>query len=160
MESSLSLQLPVQLPAEIPSIKLFYHNHVESHQLPKVTSSSDSFEILLSCFDQDTIELREEFKILLLKANNTVLGTVNLFTGGSRGVLVDPKFILVSACLSNAVGVILAHNHPSGQTKPSESDMCLTKKIKSALDLVDIVLVDHIILSKDRYYSFSDESML
>lgn len=162
MKSSLYLlnQLPFQLPAEIPSIELSYKNPASYHDLPKISVSKDSYDILLPCFDQQTIELREEFKILLLKRDHTVLGKVDLFVGGTKGVLVDPKFILVAACLSNATGVILSHNHPSGQLKPSEADMNITMKVKAALNLVDISLVDHIIVTNHGYFSFADDHRL
>ena len=95
--------------------------------------------------------------MLLLKRDHTVIGKVDLFVGGSSSVVVDPKFIVVAACLANACGVVLAHNHPSGQQKPSIADMNITQKVKSALELVDISLVDHLIVTREGFYSFADQ---
>ena len=162
MKSSLSLldQLPFQLPPQLPRITLSYSNPTPAYLLPKITLSQEGYEYLLPCFDQQTIDLREEFKMLLLKRDHTVIGKIDLFVGGSSSVVVDPKFILAAACLANANGVILAHNHPSGQLKPSLADINITQKVKSALELVDISLVDHFIITREGFYSFADQLKL
>ncbi len=106
------------------------------------------------------MELREEFKILLLNRANKVLGLVNISTGGVSGTVSDPKIIFASALKANASGIILAHNHPSGNLKPSEADLNLTNKVKKAGQLLEIAVLDHIILTSEQYFSMADEGMI
>lgn len=124
----------------------------------KITNSKDSYELLLSCWSQKTIELQEEFKVLLLNRNNQVLGIYPLSKGGVSGTVVDAKLVFSVALKCNASSIIIAHNHPSGNLKPSEADTRLTQKLKEAGNYLDVKVLDHIILSREGYYSFADES--
>lgn len=126
----------------------------------KITNSKDSYELLLSCWSKKTIELQEEFKVLLLNRNHQVLGIYPLSKGGVSGVVVDAKLVFSVALKCNASSIIIAHNHPSGNLKPSEADLRLTEKLKEAGKYLDIMVLDHIILSKKGYYSFADESQM
>ncbi|NDV84105.1 JAB domain-containing protein, partial [Bacteroides sp. 51] len=101
------------------------------------------------------------FKVILLNQANKVLGVHNLSSGGIDGTYADVRQILQIAILSNAVGIIISHNHPSGNTSPSVNDRKLTTTIKQACDIMNIRLLDHIIVTKDEgYYSFTDEGEL
>ena len=111
-------------------------------------------------WDEGTIELIEEFKIILLNRSNRVLGIVNLASGGMASCVIDPKLIFVSAIKSGASAVILAHNHPSANTKPSDQDRILTQKIKEGGKLLDIEVLDHIIMTSEGYLSFADEGLM
>lgn len=126
----------------------------------KITSSQDSYKLFLSCWSMNTIELQEEFKVLLLNRNNQVLGIYPLSKGGVSGTVVDAKLLYSVALKCNASSVVISHNHPSGNLKPSENDIKLTRKLKEAGNYLDIVLLDHIILSKNGYYSFVDEAQM
>lgn len=126
----------------------------------KITNSKDSYELLLSCWSQKTIELQEEFKVLLLNRNHQVLGIYPLSKGGVSGTVVDAKLVFSVALKCNASSIIIAHNHPSGNLKPSEADKRLTKKLKEAGNYLDVKVLDHIILSREGYYSFVDESQM
>lgn len=126
----------------------------------KITNSKDSYELLLSCWSQKTIELQEEFKILLLNRNHQVLGIYPLSKGGVSGTVVDAKLVFSVALKCNASSIVIAHNHPSGNLKPSEADLRLTKKLKEAGNYLDVKVLDHIILSREGYYSFADESQM
>ena len=126
----------------------------------KITNSKDSYELLKSCWSMNTIELQEEFKILLLNRNHQVLGIYPLSKGGVSGTLVDAKLVYSVALKCNASSIIVVHNHPSGNLKPSEADLRLTKKLKQAGAYLDITLLDHLIITKNGYYSFSDESQM
>ena len=126
----------------------------------KITNSKDSYELLKSCWSMNTIELQEEFKVLLLNRNHQVLGIYPLSKGGVSGTLVDAKLVYSVALKCNASSIIVAHNHPSGNLKPSEADLKLTKKLKQAGTYLDIMLLDHLIITKNGYYSFSDESQI
>ncbi len=112
---------------EIAEIKVSY-NSVSTPEV-KITSVQKAAEILLSTWDKDTIELQEEFKVMFLNRANLVLGIYPLSKGTTSGTLVDVKLIFGVALKSNASGIIITHNHPSGNLKPSDADIELTKKI-------------------------------
>ncbi len=126
----------------------------------KINNSKDSYELLLSCWNLHTIELQEEFKVLLLNRNNQVLGIYPLSKGGVSGTVVDAKLVFSVALKCNASNLIIAHNHPSGNLNPSEADKSLTLKLKEAGKYLDINVLDHIVLSTQGYYSFADESRM
>jgi DNA repair protein RadC len=89
-----------------------------------------------------------------------VLGVVDISQGGLSGTVADPKVIFAAALKSCASGIVLAHNHPSGELDPSREDIALTNKIKAGAELLDLKVLDHLIISKDSYYSFADEGMM
>jgi DNA repair protein RadC len=103
---------------------------------------------------------QEEFKILLLNRANEVLGIYPLSKGGITGTVVDQRLIFAVALKCNATGIILCHNHPSGKLLPSEADITLTKSICKCADLLEINLLDHLIITKNGFYSFSNEGKL
>jgi len=126
----------------------------------KITSSEQAYKVLLPMFDADMIEYREEFVCLFTnKANNTI-GYQRISTGGTYGTVVNEQMILTSALLCGAQAIIMAHNHPSGETKPSDQDKTVTKKIYEAARLLNITLLDHLIITPDKYLSFSDEGLM
>ena len=126
----------------------------------KISSVDIAFKVLLTSWDLDTIELQEEFKILLLNRANEVLGIYPLSKGGITGTVVDQRLIFAVALKCNATGIIMCHNHPSGKLMPSETDITLTKSIGKCGELLGISLIDHLIISKDDYFSFSNEGKL
>ena len=142
----------------LSEIKVSYTN--KNSDGIKVTSSQSVYQLLLSCWNKSTIELQEEFKVLLLNRANKVLGIYPVSRGGVSGTLVDPKLIFSVALKCNASGLILVHNHPSGNLKPSEADKSLTHKMESAAKFLDIKVIDHLIITKDSYFSFADEGLL
>lgn len=143
---------------KISEIKVSYSNSKEVKL--KVKNSQDSYAILLESWDKNIIELQEEFKILLLNRNNTVLGVYALSKGGVASTVVDPKLVFAVALKCNASSIIISHNHPSGHLKPSESDRKLTKRLKMAGEYLDITILDHIIVTKEDFYSFADNGIL
>jgi DNA repair protein RadC len=126
----------------------------------KIKSGDDAYNVLLASWDMDTIELQEEFKILLLNRANNVLGIYPLSKGGITGTVVDLRLIFAVALKSNATGIILSHNHPSGKLLPSDSDITLTQKIKKGAEILDISLLDHLIITKNGFFSFSNENKM
>lgn len=106
------------------------------------------------------IEHIEEMYIILLNNANKSLGYSKISSGGTKGTLVDIKIIFQIALMGNASAFIIAHNHPSGNLKPSNSDVTLTKKIKAAGEIMDIKLLDHLILTKEGFMSMVDEGIL
>lgn len=126
----------------------------------KIKSGEDAYNVLLASWNLDTIELQEEFKILLLNRANEVLGVYPLSKGGITGTVVDQRLIFAVALKCNASGIIMCHNHPSGKLLPSEADITLTKSIAKCADLLEINLLDHLIITKNGFYSFSNEGKL
>lgn len=104
--------------------------------------------------------LYEEFWILLLNRANKIIDKKKISSGGVSGTVPDPKIILKIAIDKLASGIIVCHNHPSGNLSPSLADTELTKKLKQACALVDISFLDHIIVSEKNYYSFADEGLI
>jgi DNA repair protein RadC len=135
----------------------------------KIGCSRDSAEYIYKFYGSD-IEIIESFFVLMLNNSNNTVGYVKISTGGITGTLVDIRVLAHYAVQSFAVGVILAHNHPSGTLKPSEADKSLTRKIKNGLELLDIKVLDHIILAPKLddvaewdtpgYFSFADENLI
>ena len=126
----------------------------------KIKSGDDAYNVLLASWNLDTIELQEEFKVLLLNRANEVLGIYPLSRGGITGTVVDQRLIFAVALKCNATGIIICHNHPSGKLLPSEADITLTKSIGKCADLLEINLLDHLIITKNGFYSFSNEGKL
>lgn len=126
-------------------------------RLKKITSSHAVFEL----FQPILGELpHEEFWIVYLNNSNKVLQTSQLSKGGITGTLVDIRLAFKNAIQLGAVAIILAHNHPSGTLKPSQSDISLTQKIKAAGESLDIKVLDHLIITENGYFSFADENIL
>lgn len=126
----------------------------------KVISSEDAYKYLLPTYREGTICYKEYFKVLFLNQANQVLGYTLISEGGITETSVDVRVILQAALLTNSVALVLAHNHPSGNLKPSRQDMEITKQVKDAAQLMRIKVLDHIILTDTGYYSFADEGQL
>ena len=123
----------------------------------KITCSRDVFEIFQSNMSDQPYE---EFWLLLLNRANKVITKINVSQGGISGTVVDPKRVFKHAIEHNASSIILCHNHPSGNTEPSDADINLTKKIRDGSEYLDIAILDHIIIGEEKYYSFKDEGKL
>ncbi|WP_339878766.1 JAB domain-containing protein [uncultured Algoriphagus sp.] len=145
---------------EVAEIKLSYSTKIKASQRPRVESSRQVYEVFTNAWDQDRIEFVEDFKVMLLSRANRVLGIVNISSGGTAGTVVDVKLVYAAAIKSNSSSVIIAHNHPSGNMRPSEQDKRLTQRIKQAGNILDIPVLDHVIMTADGYYSFADEGEL
>jgi len=102
----------------------------------------------------------EEFWILFLNRSNKVINRMKLSQGGVSGTVTDVRMVMKTAIEYLASGIIVCHNHPSGNLNPSESDSKITQKIKDAGNLMDIQLLDHLIISEKDYYSFADNGLL
>ena len=126
----------------------------------KIEDSKKSFELILQKWEQDRIEMQEEVKVLLLNRNNKVLGIYALAKGGITSCVVDVRIILAVALKALATGIILVHNHPSGNLNPSTDDKKITEQLNSSCKLMGITLLDHLIITKDDYFSFADEGLL
>ena len=125
-----------------------------------IRNSNDAFKVFIDNWNIDTIELHEEFKILLLNRGNQVLGIYNHSKGGVHTTVADVRLILTCALKGAASGMILCHNHPSNNLKPSKCDKELTQKIKQGAKILEINVLDHLIIGKEGYYSFGDEGII
>ncbi len=129
----------------------------EALKKKKISSSRDAFELLRA----HLMDLRhEEFWIILLDRANNVLSSKIIGEGGLTGTIADPKKIFRIALENGACGIILCHNHPSDNLKPSQPDIAITKKLKDSGSILDITILDHLIFGASSYYSFADEGIL
>ena len=126
----------------------------------KVVSSEDAYKYLLPTYKEGTICYKEYFKVLFLNQASQVLGYTLISEGGITETCADVRVIMQAALLTNSVAIILAHNHPSGNLKPSRQDMEITKQVKDAAQIMRIKILDHIILNDTGNYSFADEGEL
>ncbi len=143
---------------QLAEIKVSYTNQSTYRQ--KVLHSKDIYEAILPTWNSETIEYIEEAKIILLNRANVILGVYELSKGGISGTVVDLRIILAVALKCNASSIVLIHNHPSGNLQPSEQDKVITTKLRNACKLLDLLLLDHLIISKEEYYSFADNGNL
>ncbi len=146
--------------SRVAEVELIYKNKVKASERPLIKSSKDCYETLLIVWDENKMQFQEEFKVLLLNIANRVIGVYQASAGGLTSTVADPRLILATALKSLATSIIIAHNHPSGSLKPSRADEEITNKIKEAAKYHDIKVLDHIIVTAEGYYSFSDEGLL
>jgi len=128
-----------------------------STELVKIGTSIDAYEVISSEFKDLN---HEEFWIILLNRANRVTSKHLISKGGQAGTIADPKIIFNIALENHAASIILAHNHPSGNLKPSHSDLDLTRKLKSAGQFLDLPVLDHLIIADHGFLSFADEGIL
>ncbi|MHB8131104.1 MAG: JAB domain-containing protein [Mobilitalea sp.] len=126
----------------------------------QIKSSKDAEEIFRQIWDIDSLPIYESFIVIFLNRSNGTIGWIKLSQGGISGTVTDVRLILSTALKCLASGMIVCHNHPSGNLNPSESDNKITLKIKEGGNLLDIQLLDHIILTEDEYYSFADNGII
>ena len=129
-------------------------------QQPCITQSKQTADYLRGLFVPETLAHKEEMFLLLLNRQNRILGWAKLSSGGISGTVLDKKVVFQIALNANASGIILCHNHPSGNLTPSQADNQLTKEVKDGGRILDIAILDHIILTPDSYYSYADEGTL
>lgn len=123
----------------------------------KITSSKDAAELFMKFYDEDVFELTESVIVIYLNTANNTIGWMKHSSGGTDQTVIDPKLIVGAALKMGASGIIISHNHPSGNRLPSSHDRDVTKKIKQGCSYFGILLLDHIIVTTDSYYSFGDE---
>ena len=146
--------------ANVAEIELRYLPKRNVSSLPQITCSADSYALFLKSWDMDRLHLVEQFKMILLNRANRVLGIIELSTGGGTGTIADSRIIFAAALIANATSIIVSHNHPSGNLKPSRADIELTRKLREGGKLLDVAVLDHIIVTGHAYYSFADEGVI
>ena len=143
---------------ELTEILISYKN--KNQDAVKVSSSVDVYNFILNHWDDDTLDIQENVKMLLLNSSNTILGVYDVSRGGINSTVIDLRLVLSVALICLASSIILVHNHPSGNINPSEQDREFTKKIKSACKFLEIQLFEHIIITRYDYFSFADNGYI
>ena len=143
---------------ELTEILISYKN--KNQDAVKVSSSVDVYNFILNHWDDDTLDIQENVKMLLLNSSNTILGVYDVSIGGINSTVIDLRLVLSVALKCLASSIILVHNHPSGNINPSEQDREFTKKIKSACKFLEIQLFEHIIITRYDYFSFADNGYI
>ncbi|MBA4850480.1 JAB domain-containing protein [Emticicia sp. BO119] len=142
---------------KVAEIELSYTPHLKPSELPKVQDSEYAYSLFLHTWDKNKLEFIEQFRAVFLTRANRVLGICTLSTGGTNSTVIDIKVLFAAAIKSNASAMIIAHNHPSGNLQASESDIILTKRIDEVGQLLGIILLDHLIITADGYFSLKDQ---
>lgn len=142
----------------IPEITLKYKSG--DVKKVKVCSSSDGYDLLKEFYDQDTLELTESVIALFFNRANNCIGWMKTSSGGLDQCVMDIRVIMATALKSASSGIIVSHNHPSGNLRPSEADNKITDKLNQGCKIFDIKLMDHIIVTEASYYSYADEGKL
>jgi DNA repair protein RadC len=126
----------------------------------RVHSSKDLHNVLKNLFNVDTVELFEEFIVIFFNTKLNSIGWFRVSQGGITSTIVDVRLILATALKCAATSIAVAHNHPSGNLQPSQSDIDFTKKLNHACKILDISLIDSLIYTPESYFSFADENIL
>ena len=142
---------------KVAEVQLSYKNSVPYKKRTKITNAKDAYKVMLKIHNDDTIDYTETFRVIYLNHANHVLGWRTISEGGLNSTNCDVRTILQGALLTNAAAIILAHNHPSGNVKPSMEDIKSTAQITKAAKLLDIMVLDHIIYTRENCYSFADD---
>lgn len=145
----------------VSEVEMFYKSKIKNAERKKVTTSKDAYYIFksINIFNRN-FDYKEMFYCAYLNKDSKILSVSKISEGGTAGTVVDIKIILQGAILQNATGLIICHNHPSGNLNPSSNDRIITKNIKEAVKLLDMSLLDHLIITSESYYSFSDEGII
>ncbi len=129
----------------------------DTRQKPQIRDSMSAYEAIAPLLIDKN---HEEFWVLYLNRSNQIIGRICVSMGGVAGTYVDPKVVFTKAVELLASSMILCHNHPSGQLKPSQEDIRLTRKLQEAGKVLDILVADHLIIASQKYWSFADEGLI
>lgn len=151
--------LPIKELLSCNEIQLHYKRQLFD-TMPHLSSVEESQKYLREIIDLQRIDLVEFFWVMYLTNSNRLIAMAEIGVGSTNLVAVSVKTIFQKALLVNAVGIIVAHNHPSGSLKASDADIAMTKKINSAAKVFEMALVDHIIITSEGFLSFAQEGLL
>ncbi len=140
-------------------IKIHYKRPLYD-SMKHISKADDVVAVIREFSDTNCIDFKEFFWVILLNRANRVLGISEIAIGSSSGVSVNIREICQLALLTASTQLIVAHNHPSGKLDPSKADKNITAKIKEALALLDIVLLDHVVVTSEAFFSFANENLL
>ncbi|MGK4567364.1 JAB domain-containing protein [Flavobacterium sp. 3HN19-14] len=145
---------------KVAEVELVYKSDLQLTDRPKIKSSIDAYEIFYESWDMNKIEMQEQFSIMLLDNANTCLCVSTIATGSINSCMVDLRLAFAAALKARATSMILAHNHPSGNTTFSDNDKWLTRKFAEAGKILDIKILDHILITNSRHASLADEGLM
>ena len=145
---------------QLPELRIKVERKDGDGQVYKVRTSNDAATFFRTIFNQDTILWTEESAMICLNRANEVIGYFKVSSGGTASTVMDAKVIFVQALQSGAHSIILAHNHPSGDLRPSEIDIKLTKQLIKGAELLDMRVLDHIILTEKSHTSMADNGYI
>ena len=145
----------------VNEITVLYERKSIELERNKIKCSQDVIGLLKEVYEKNKISYQEEVIVLYLKSSDKLIGYQKLCSGGLTSAIIDVRLIFSTALKTLATGIIISHNHPSGNINPSKTDELITKKIVEAGKLLDINVLDHIIVNPDfEYFSFADEGYL
>lgn len=139
-------------------MEIFVTYNTGNNEKIRINSHKEAYNLIIENWNMGTIEFQEECKVIMMNKGNFVLGIYNVSKGGIDSSVVDIRIILAVALKCNATQLILVHNHPSGNLNPSSSDEKITSSLKKACELLNISLLDHLIITRNHYYSFNEEN--
>ena len=154
------MQHNIQSLFAVNEVEIVYRNKIPYAERIQITRSSTAYDILLNAWDENKLELVEQFKILLLNGQNHCLAIAPIASGSLNACLADPKLIFATALKAHASAIILAHNHPSGNLQPSPADITMTRKLVEGGKLLDIAVLDHLIITPRQFCSLKDEGLM
>lgn len=142
----------------IPQVTLRYHRSAVLEF--EIRDSQAASKAIRHAFSPDTIDYCESFVAVYIDGSGRPIGWHLISSGGMTYVAVDIRVVMSAALVAGATRMIVAHNHPSGTLKPSDDDKRMTEKIKAACELLDIQLLDHLIITRESYFSFADNDII
>lgn len=151
--------IELQIPEEIPVVKLSLIRTDKYDDRAVIRQSDAAWELLFPHF-KDYMHHREAVFAMYLDTGNSVLAIMRVSEGLINGSLIDKRIVMQAALLTNATGIIMAHNHPSGNKEPSRADIGITAELKKCAELFNMRLLDHLIITSDGYLSMNDEGYI
>lgn len=147
-------------PYKVTEVELVWHSPILPLERPQIINSASAYRVFFDTWNSGQIDIQEHFRIMLLDQRKGCLGISTIAKGGMNSCFVDIRLAFATALKGRAVSMILAHNHPSGQKIPSAADKELTYRFVIAGDLLNIPIADHILVTRDGYFSFADAGIL
>lgn len=145
---------------DVTEVELIYHNKQKAADRPPVRGSEQAYDLFLKSWDMGKIELQEQFKAMFLDRSKKCMGVLTAATGGISECIVDLRLVFAAAIKARASCIIIAHNHPSGETKPGREDSSLTQRFARAGEILNLPVVDHLIVARNGYVSFNDLGLM
>ena len=145
---------------QVSEIQVSYLPKFKASERPRVSTAKQAYDVLINNWDMSRIHMQEQMYMLLLNTAGSVIGISLISTGGKAGTLADPKIIFSIALKAQAATIVVAHNHPSENLKPSQADLNLTRRLVEAGKVLDLLVVDHLIVTTEKFYSFGDEGLI
>lgn len=146
--------------SNVAEVKLSYSTKIKASDRVRLTNPRDVYSVLNLVYADYSVDHIEHFVVVLLDRANKVLGYGVASIGGVNSTVVDLRVVFQFAILGNATGIIVSHNHPSGEVNPSEEDKNMTKKLIKGCEILGFAFVDHVIYTKDKYFSFAEEGLI